>query len=239
MNTIDIILSPRLIPSYTPDDDTVYVMADILRASSTIVQAFENGVKAIYPLETVEEARAKAKQGCTVGAERNVVKCDFATLGNDPLEYTRENVEGKEIYFTTTNGTRTINACFAMKPDTEVVIGSFTNLNAVADYCRDKNVLVAAAGWKGKVSLEDALYGAALATVLEQTHKEGSDAVRMIKAIYSPNTLIDQVKNSDHYARLVAAHRENAFSHCLQQSLYDVVPVTRLMSSGDLLIQLR
>ncbi len=238
MKSIDIILSPALIPHYPPNEETVYIMADILRASSTIVAAFANGVKAIYPIETLDEAKAKAREGYIVGAERNVKKCDFATLGNDPLEYTAGAVSGKEIYFTTTNGTKTINACFGMKPDTTVVIGAFTNLAAVAEYCRDKNVLVAAAGWEGKVSLEDALYGAALATELRASHTIGSDALRIVLAAYDPSRLHKVLKESDHFARLVSAGHAQALDYCLRQSIYDVVPLTTRLSSGKLAIHL-
>lgn len=238
MKSIDLVLSPDLLSAYPPDDNTVYVMADILRASSTIVAAFANGAKRIFPLETVDEARDMALKGYIVGAERNVVKCDFATLGNDPLEYTSEVVSGNEIYFTTTNGTRTIKSCFRMMPDTTVLIGAFTNLSAVAKYCADKNVLVVAAGWKGRVSLEDALYGAALASELTKSHYPGSDAIRIINTIYDPSKLVDDVKKSDHYGRLVSAHHEQAINYCLQLNTCNVVPITKLSPSGEPIITL-
>ena len=229
MKQTDLILSPLLIPAYPPfDGETVYVVADVLRASASIIAAFENGARAVYPLETVAEAEEKARLGYLVGAERNAEKLPFAHLGNDPFEYTREAVENREIYFTTTNGTRTIKACFRANPGAAVVIGSFPNLSAVARFCLDKSVYVVAAGWKGKVSLEDALFGAALFDRLRATHAPASDALRMIAPLYDPRQVVERVKSADHYARLVRTGKTASFVHCLTPDTADLLPIARL-----------
>ena len=229
MKEIDLILSPTLIPVYPAmGKGTVYVVADILRASTTIATAFRNGVRAIYPLETVEEAEQKAREGRLVGAERNVQRLPFARFGNDPFEYTEEAVKGQEIYFTTTNGTRTIKACFKANPEAEVVVGAFSNLSAIADFCRDKAVYAVAAGWKGKVSLEDALFGAALYDRLRATHTPASDALRMIMPVYESCTLLDLVKTADHYDRLVKGDKLASLEYCLTPDTCPVVPVASL-----------
>ena len=229
MKPIDLILSPTLIPVYPPfDGETVYVVADILRASTSIVEAFRNGVHTIYPLETVEEAEQKAREGFLVGAERNVQRLPFAQFGNDPFEYSEEKVKGKEIYFTTTNGTRTIKACFRTNPSATVVVGAFSNLEAVAAFCRDRAVYAVAAGWKGKVSLEDALFGAALYDRLKETHTPASDALRMVTPLYNPNRLIESVMKADHYDRLVKGGKLASFEYCLTTDTARVVPVAHL-----------
>ena len=73
MNTIDIVLSPELLDVYRPTEPTTFVVVDILRASSTMVAAFDNGVRRIFPIETIEEAKAAAAAGHLVGAERKCV----------------------------------------------------------------------------------------------------------------------------------------------------------------------
>ena len=151
MNTIDIVLSPELLDVYRPTEPTTFVVVDILRASSTMVAAFDNGVRRIFPIETIEEAKAAAAAGHLVGAERKCVKCDFADLGNDPLEYGPEQVRDKEIYFTTTNGTRTLKKCMSFGAEHSVVVGAFTNIGTVAEYCRGRYVLSVCAGWEGHV----------------------------------------------------------------------------------------
>lgn len=229
MNQIDLILSPLLITAYPPlEGETVYVVTDVLRASSTIVSAFRNGVCRMYPLETVEEAEQKALEGHLVGAERNVQRLPFARFGNDPSEYTKDAVRGQEIYFTTTNGTRTIKACFRANPTASVIVGTFSNLSAVADFCRDKSVYTVAAGWKGEVSLEDSLFGAALADKLRDTHHPASDALRMVMPLYDRNKLIETVKGADHYGRLVKANKLESFDFCLTPDTSSVVPEAHL-----------
>lgn len=237
MKEIDLILSPLLIPAYPSlSDGTVYVVADILRASTSIVTAFEHGVFRIYPIETTGEAEEKAHEGYLVGAERNVVRLPFAHFGNDPFEYTEDAVKGKEIYFTTTNGTRTIRACFETLPDSTVLVGAFSNLSAVAEYCKDKSVYVVAAGWKGKVSLEDALFGAALFGKLRESHAPASDALRMVTPLYDPTGLVEAVQTSDHYDRLVQADKLESFLYCLTPDTCSVVPVARRITDQSNII---
>lgn len=225
MNHIDIILSPELIPVYPPTAPTVYVVIDILRASSTIVAALHNGAHSILPIEHLEQAEALAAAGQIVGAERNVERCAFAHFGNDPEEYTRESVRDRDIYLTTTNGTRTLHACMDMGG--EVVVGAFTNMDAIVRYCRDKNVLAVCAGWKGKPSLEDSMYAAALVHRLRDTHQPASDATRMMHELYLTHRhdLRAYIMTSDHAPRLRHAHKEQAIDYCLQESLYDTLPL--------------
>lgn len=236
MNSISIVLSPELVPSYTTAPATCVVI-DVLRASTTIVTAFEHGVRKIYPLESVEEAMTFAKEGKLVGAERNALRCDFAQLGNDPLEYTQDKVEGKEIYFTTTNGTRSIQIC--MHQGHEVLVGTFVNLAAVADRCRGKDVLAVCAGWKGQVCTEDALFAAALVEQLADTHAPLGDATHMMLELWRchKSDLETYVITSEHYPRLVRAGKESTLTYCLTPSTMQSVPTAYLTENG--LIELR
>lgn len=219
---IDIVLSPQLISAYEMPN-AVAVVIDVLRASTTIITALEHGASAIYPLETVEEAEAFASKGKLVGAERNVVRCPFAQLGNDPFEYTPEMVKEQEIYFTTTNGTRTIKAC--MEAGYEVVIGSFINLSAIAKYCQNRNVLTVCAGWQGKPSKEDTLFATALIEQLPE-HQIVTDVSQMLYEVYLQHKaeLIPYIKDSNHYPRMVRAGKDNSFEFCLTPDQSNTVP---------------
>ena len=90
-------------------------------------------------------------------------------LGNSPFEYMDEKLKGKQIAFTTTNGTQAIAKSSGAK---EIVIGSFLNLSAVANYLLkgENNVLVVCAGWKGKVNLEDTLFAGAVVELLGRSY---------------------------------------------------------------------
>ncbi|MDN4754353.1 2-phosphosulfolactate phosphatase [Porphyromonadaceae bacterium W3.11] len=232
---IDIIPSPELIGQY-PQKNSVAVVIDVLRASSTIITALQNGAKAIYPLETVEEAESFAKKGSTVGAERNVVRCPFAKFGNDPFEYTPETTEGETIYFTTTNGTRTIKSC--IEAGHQVVIGSFINLSAVANYCRDKNVLAVCAGWKGKPAKEDTLFAAALLDALSETHTPVTDVSEMFVELWRMHKgqLMNYTKESNHYPRMVAAGKDNSYEYCMTLDLSQTLPIATVQKDGMICI---
>lgn len=138
------------------------MVTDILRASSAIVTAFMNGVERIIPVGTLEEARAYKEKGFMVAAERDGIVRDFADFGNSPFNFTPDRIKGKEIVYSTTNGT---NAIHLASSGAEVVIGAYLNISAVAEHVRSmgRDLLVLCAGWKNKFNLEDTLFAGALA----------------------------------------------------------------------------
>lgn len=232
---IDIVLTPELLTAHR-QSGSVGVVIDILRASATMITALHHGARAVYPLETTEEAERYAKEGKLVGAERNVVRCPFAQFGNDPAEYTREAIGGKEIYFTTTNGTRTIKA--SMEEGYDTIIGSFINLSAVAEYCQDKDVLAICAGWQGRPSKEDTLFAAALCDKLSQTHEIVTDTSWMMVELWREHRhhLDEYVRESNHYPRMVAAGKEEALDYCLSIDTTPSLPIATIEGNSIKLI---
>ena len=166
---IDVCFSPALYPVYH-NPEAIVVVVDVFRATTTMAAAFKHGVRSIRPVATVEEAQEYKAKGWLVGAERNVKRCDFADFGNSPFDYTPEKVAGKDVIFTTTNGTRAITIA---KSAYRVITGAFVNLQAVADYClfHGRDVVVLCSGWQDKVNIEDTLFGGALVEVLAKTGK--------------------------------------------------------------------
>ena len=176
---LDICLSPALYPFYKKENDTVIVV-DIFRACTTICAAFANGASAIIPVADIEEAKQYKLRGYPVGAERNTRKCDFADFGNSPFDYTQEKVKGKEIVFTTTNGTNAIEQSRGCKT---LLIGAFSNIDALAKKCIEigGRIVVVCAGWNNRINMEDTLFGGAFAEKLfnENPLKLDSDAVKI------------------------------------------------------------
>ncbi len=222
----DICPSPALYSFYKQENDTV-VVVDVFRASTTICAMFNNGATAVIPVSDITLAKKYKSKGFLVGAERDARRQDFADFGNSPFEYTREKVSGKEIVFTTTNGTQAIEAAHECRT---LFIGAFANMDAVAERCiaEDKRVVVLCAGWNNKVNIEDILFGAALAEALSQkTEVEiGSDIVRIAShlwnlAKYNP---IDFLKTSDHYKRLVKNGVESDAPSCFEANTVSIVP---------------
>ncbi|HTJ49478.1 MAG TPA: 2-phosphosulfolactate phosphatase [Cyclobacteriaceae bacterium] len=227
MRTIDVCLSPDLMHLYTVHDKTV-VVVDILRATSCMTTAFAHGIKSIKPFAKLEDCLAEKSNGFFTAGERNGEKVEGFDLGNSPFEYMDNNLVGKQIAFTTTNGTQAIAKSAGAK---EIVIGSFLNLNAVARYIRkgSNNILVVCAGWKGKVNLEDTLYAGALVELLKDITQPECDAPMAAQHLYNlaKHDMVDFLKDSSHVKRLnrLDIHKDIVF--CLTPDQYDVVPVLR------------
>src|ERR1044071_526976 len=126
MKTIEVCVSPEMMHLYDVSDKTV-VVVDILRATSCMVTAFAYGVECIVPFADLEDCRAMSKQGYITSGERNGEKVEGFDKGNSPFEY-MEEVRGKKVAFTTTNGTQAISKSMAAR---DVVIGAFLNLTAI------------------------------------------------------------------------------------------------------------
>ena len=161
---IEVCFSPELFPGYR-NPDAIAVITDILRASSAIVTAFENGVERIIPVGTLEEARAYKDRGFMVAAERDGIVRDFADFGNSPFNFSREKVAGRQIVYSTTNGTQAIHVA---SESYKVIIGAYLNFTALFDWLctHDRDVIILCAGWKSKFNLEDTLYAGALSEKL-------------------------------------------------------------------------
>lgn len=135
------------------------VVVDVVRATTTIVEALAAGARAIYPTGSTEDAVRLAaglgREDTLLCGERRSVKVEGFDLGNSPAEFTAEAVAGKRLVMSTTNGT----AALARVQEAErVVTAAFTNLGAVADALRDHpHVVVVCAGRQGRFGLDDAL----------------------------------------------------------------------------------
>jgi 2-phosphosulfolactate phosphatase len=124
-----------------------------------------NGVERIIPVGSLEEAKAYKEKGFMVAAERDGIVRDFADFGNSPYNFTPERVRGREIVYSTTNGT---NAIQLASTGSQVLIGAYLNLTALADHIKDagKELLILCAGWKNKFNLEDTLFAGALSKLV-------------------------------------------------------------------------
>jgi len=223
---IDVCFSPALYPVYH-DPEAIVVVVDVFRATTTMAAAFQNGVSSIRPVASVEEAMEYKRKGWLVGAERNVKRCDFADFGNSPFDYTPEKVIGRDVIFTTTNGTKAITIA---KSAYRVITGAFINLQAVADFCRkhERDVIVLCSGWQDKVNIEDTLFGGALVDLLVSTgeYEPATDAAIIARDMWMNNrdNLLTYIDPTDHMARLKANHLEDSVPYCLTLNSAAVVP---------------
>lgn len=234
MKTIDVCLSPDLMHLYTVEGKSV-VVVDILRATSSMTTAFAHGVADIYPVAKLEDCRAMKAKGYLIAGERDGEKVADFDLGNSPFEYMADELKGKQIAFTTTNGTQAIAKSIDAK---EIIIGAFLNISAVAEHLIKSNndVLIVCAGWKGKVNLEDTVFAGALVEKLKEKFSLACDAPLMAQHLYNcaKDDLVKFLSESSHVRRLNKLNIHDDMKFCLSSDMFTVVPV---LSDGVLRVK--
>ena len=166
--SVEVCFSPGLFPDILTKDDFVVVLVDILRATTTICTAVANGVEAIIPVATHEEARRLKAKGYLVASEKDGVQVDFADFGNSAFSFTRDRIGGKTLVYCTTNGTRAIKIAESARG---IAVGAFINISALTEWLtrRRQNVVVLCSGWKDRFCLEDTLFAGTLTARLLET----------------------------------------------------------------------
>ena len=208
----------------------IAVVIDVLRATSVITTALSNGARSVIPLTTVEEAESRfaASDAASTlkGGERNSVKIEGFDLANSPLEYKKSLVAGKDIVFTTTNGTQALQG---VKGADEVIVSCFRNQAAVADHLLkvQKDVVLVCAGTHGQFSLDDGLCAGRLVKLLsKQTQVETDDLSLLLSKQYenSKADLFGALAGCFHVKYLFGLGFYDDIRFCLQTDCETVVP---------------
>jgi len=236
---IEVILTPTELPALAGRDlrETVCIVFDILRATSTFVTALHQGAKAIIPVCEIAEALAiKQKQpDVLLGGERDGVKIRAAQtgggdfdFGNSPREYTPEKVRGKTIVSTTTNGTRALRACVGAKT---ILAASFLNLGATAKYLHQnnsENILLVCAGTRENRADEDVLAAGALCELLarENARPAFSISSQIARRDYAQakSDLLGAVRHAENARRLLAIPElRDDVAFCSQRDVFPLI----------------
>lgn len=167
-----------------PDElgGSIAVVVDILRATTTIVQALAVGAEYVLPVADIDEARAVAKRdanGALLAGERGGLAIEGFDLGNSPAEFTNGRCTGRPIIFTTTNGTR---ALLHARSAARILIGAFVNYSAVCGelLSDSRDIHILCAGTEGCIALEDTVFaGSVVATLADREDFELNDSARI------------------------------------------------------------
>ena len=225
---IEVCLTPALINLYDIEESIVVVI-DILRATSSITYGIDNGAEAIIPVANVEDCLAYADRGFLLAAERNGEVVNGYDFGNSPFSYTKEKVSGKTVVLTTTNGTKALH--LANKRAYQVLIGSFLNLDSLCEYLatQNKNVLLLCAGWKDQFNLEDTLFAGAVVSKLRKHFEHFDDSSVAAEDLYSlaKDDLRKYLYKSSHSNRLAQLNIEDDVVFCLQRNICSAIPVLK------------
>jgi 2-phosphosulfolactate phosphatase len=222
-------LSPALLHLYDISNSIV-VIIDVLRATSTIASALHNGAKCVIPVDSVSRAIELGRQieGITAG-ERDGKVAEGLEYGNSPFEYPREFIEGKTLVLTTTNGTRLLHMALE-RGAREIVTGSFPNLSAVCDHLSvtKQNVILGCAAWKDRVNMEDMLFAGAVIARVKDHFSINCDSSHVAETMFEKGKkdLFNFMKKGEasHYHRLMGFGLEKDIRYCLKADGANVLP---------------
>lgn len=216
---------------------TVCVVFDVLRATSSIITALSNGAAGLRPVAEIAEALDARRQDPRVllAGERDGlrIQADQAEgvafdLGNSPREFTPARVRGRTIVTTTTNGTRALRACHGARL---ILAGALLNLEATARFLqqeRPNHLLLVASGTFEQTAYEDVLAAGALCDLLWDHYRDGavSDAALMARKLYmlEKNNLLGALSQARNGRRLISRPelREDV-AFCSQRDVIDIV----------------
>jgi 2-phosphosulfolactate phosphatase len=228
ITTLEVSFSPALYPYRITQGKHITVVMDVLRFTTSLISAFENGVDKVIPVSTLDEAERMKAQGYPVAAERGGIKLPFADYGNSAEDFKTPQIKGQTLVYSTTNGTVAMKLASANGP---VVAAAFTNLKAVAQWLISQNlpVVTLCSGWKNLFSNEDALCAGALVEMLNQEKRFINDGDEVDAALSlwmnSKSNLKMALMDGSHYQRLIKLGVDPLPDYTVQIGVSQVVPV--------------
>jgi len=211
------------------NSNAVIVIVDVLRATTSMTVAIENGCKEVITFSSIEESLEFAStlnsDEYILAGERRGYKPLGFDIGNSPEEFSKDLVFKKKVIITTTNGTVAINKC---KDYQNVILGCFLNASAVLEHCitSKQDVVIMCSGHDGRFCMEDVLFAGFLASNLLTVGAELTDSASVAAMFYNDNAkdIESALKNSDHGKYLCENGYHDDVIFCAQMSKIDVVP---------------
>jgi len=225
--------SAIVVDGSSPND--VYIVIDVIRATTSMSVMLDQGAARILVVSTIEEARDAARRvpGRLLCGERNVQPVPGFDYGNSPVQFSQVDLTGRELIMTTTNGTRAFYSC---PPDATRLAGSFYNAEAVAlkalDIAKEKggDIHLVCSGELDYFALDDAVCAGFVALELHRLqgevlpldlHESVLAAIGLFEA-FEPPSVIDHC-NSAQAVILGGLPDDPPF--CMRTSVSQSVPV--------------
>ncbi len=210
----------------------VIVIIDVLRCCSTIITALANTACEVIPKMTVKEACDLHQKNpeLILAGERGGIKPKGFDLGNSPLDFSYQRVNGKSIVLTTTSGSKAI---ISSRNAEHVFIGALLNAKAVAEASLNvatqekTGISLISAGTDGHFALEDFIGAGAIAQDFLARNVECSDTVLgALLAFQKARRSITQVLQSGcHARRLRSLGFEEDIRFCCRLNTSQTVPL--------------
>lgn len=204
------------------------IVIDVLRASSTIITAFEAGFLSVIPAETPENAWALQTENTKIAGEVFGKKVEGFDYQNSPTELLREKQAGKHLILSTTNGTRAI---FKAQKAKQVFIGCFLNAASCIEralFMKD-DITLYCAGTRNEFALEDGLAAGLMIHLAKKTDPsvEVCDLSKALEASYQqlehlfPNLFLSTTTGK----RLVENQYRKDIFYCCRINISQIVPI--------------
>jgi 2-phosphosulfolactate phosphatase len=221
---VDVVFTASRVPA-----GDLAVVIDVLRATSTIVQALAAGFGSVRCCRTLEAASSLSGTGRLLAAERECRPVPGFKLGNSPVEMAARSAGGEELVLATTNGTPAVIS--ASRVAGRVLIGSLLNLEATIGAIPPAgHLVIVCSGTNGSPALEDAYVAG---RIIERLDGELSDSARIARSVARtyPEPREALAASAD-AAQLVRTGQQHDIDWCARESTLDIVPVVRARGPG-------
>jgi 2-phosphosulfolactate phosphatase len=171
--------------------DDIYIIIDLIRATTSITAILERGAARVFVADTLEQAQQAIEKhpGRLLCGERHALPLPGFDYGNSPAQFSQLDLSGRELILTTTNGSRAFYACPAQSIR---LAGCLYNGLAVATQAlelarqRNCNIALVCAAESNYFALDDATCAGYLASEIRrlQPSIEISDSVLAATALY-------------------------------------------------------
>jgi 2-phosphosulfolactate phosphatase len=243
-----VFFTPQEILSDRARAGDVYIVIDVIRATTTMTVMLEQGARRVLVASSIEQARAGAARHPerALCGERNVQRIAGFDYGNSPREFARLDLRGREMIMTTTNGTRAFHAC---PPEATLLAGCFRNAHAVCSRAlalareRERDIALVCAGEFRYFALDDAVCAGYLAGELlrlsgaEETALEPHESALAAAALYTAYQPPRVLECSESSLTVLRAGLVDDPPFCMEIDRSSIVPaVVGRESETDLLL---
>jgi 2-phosphosulfolactate phosphatase len=228
---LTIFFNPVELRSVEAPENDVYIVLDVMRATTTMAVMFDQGARRVLAAQTLEQAREASQKmpDRLLCGERHAKTPPGFDYNNSPAQFAQIDLSGRDLILTTSNGTRALFAC----PERSIrLAGSFYNAQAVVSAAfacaqeRDCNISIVCASEYGYFSLEDTTCAGYLALELLRQHpscqvRDSVHAAIALHESYPSSRLLEHAQSAND---LRASGQEQDLEFCVRKNASDCVP---------------
>ncbi|MHA1198260.1 MAG: 2-phosphosulfolactate phosphatase [Candidatus Heimdallarchaeaceae archaeon] len=171
-------IRPSLLDTIDSDSNSVYVVIDTFRATTSLSVLKRSGARNIYIVKNKDEAEFLKQNyfsDCLLIGEEKGIKIEGFDYGNTPSVFYNEHFSSEKVIFTSSNGAKTL---LQLKSKNHVYLAALVNVSCVAkevSYLSEKNnleIVIIPAGIHGNndaYSIEDWITATLLAKKIAET----------------------------------------------------------------------